>query len=41
MATDELQMMPALLMKDGRYEESVAILLLTDMKLIQGCFELL
>jgi hypothetical protein len=42
MATDELQMITALLMKDGRYEESVAILLLfTDMQLIQGCFELL
>ena len=41
MATCELQMMTALLMKDGRYEESVAILSLTDMQLIQGCFELL
>ena len=43
MATGELQMITALLMKkDGRYEESVAILLLfTDMQLIQGCFELL
>ena len=34
-------MMMALPMKDGRYEEAVAILLLTDMQLIQGCFELL
>ncbi len=34
-------MITALLMKDGRYEESVAILLFTDMQLIQGCFELL
>ncbi len=34
-------MMTALLMKDGRYEESVAILSFTDMQLIQGCFELL
>ena len=41
MATSELQMMTALLMKDGRYEESVAVLLFTDMQLIQGCFELL
>ena len=41
MATGELQMMAALLMKDGRYEESVAILSFTDMQLIQGCFELL
>jgi hypothetical protein len=41
MATGELQMMMALPMKDGRYEEAVAILLLTDMQLIQGCFELL
>ncbi len=37
----ELQMMTALLMKDRRNEESVAILWLTDMQLIQGCFELL
>jgi hypothetical protein len=36
MATGELQMMTALLMKDGRYKESVAILLFTDMQLIQG-----
>jgi hypothetical protein len=41
MATGELQMITALLMKDGRYEESVAILLFSDMQLIQGCFELL
>jgi hypothetical protein len=41
MATGELQMMTALLMKDGRYEESVAILSFIDMQLIQGCFELL
>jgi hypothetical protein len=40
-ATGELQMMTALLMKDGRYEESVAILLYIDIQLIQGCFELL
>jgi hypothetical protein len=31
MATGELQMMAALLMKDGRYEESFAILLYSDM----------
>jgi len=31
MATGELQMMTALLMKDGRYEESVASLLLPNM----------
>ncbi len=41
MVTGELLMMTALLMRYGRYEESVAILLLTDMQLIQGCFELL
>jgi hypothetical protein len=41
MATGELQMVTALLMMDGRYKESVAILSLTDMQLIQGCFELL
>ncbi len=41
MATGELQMMTALLMKDGRYKESVAILLFTDMQLIQGWIELL
>ena len=41
MATGELQMMTALIMKDGRYEDSVATLLFTDMQLIQGCFELL
>jgi hypothetical protein len=41
MATGELQMMTALLMKDGRYEDSVAILSFTDMQRIQGCFELL
>jgi hypothetical protein len=41
MAKGELQMMTALLMKDGRYEESVAILLFIDMQLIQGRFELL
>jgi hypothetical protein len=40
MATGELQMMTALLMKDGRYEESVAVLLFTDVQHIQGCFEL-
>jgi hypothetical protein len=32
MGTSELQMMTALLMKDGRYEESVAILSFTDMQ---------
>ncbi len=41
MTTGELQMMTAHLMKDGRYEESVAIQLFTNMQLIQGCFELL
>jgi hypothetical protein len=41
MATGELQMMTALLMKDGRYEESIPIMLFADMQLIQGCFELL
>jgi hypothetical protein len=38
MATGELQMMTSLLMRDGRYDTSVAILSLTDMQLIQGCF---
>ena len=41
MATGELQMMTALLMRDGRYDKSNAILSFTDMQLIQGCFELL
>lgn len=41
MATGELQMMTALLMMDGRYEASAAIISFTDMQLIQGCFELL
>ncbi len=41
MTTGELQIMTAILMKDGRYEESVATLSLNDMQLIQGCFELL
>jgi hypothetical protein len=41
MATGELQMMTALLMKDGRNDKSVAILSFTDMQLIQGCLELL
>ena len=41
MATGELQMMTALLMRDGRYDTSVAIMSFTDMQLIQGCFELL
>ncbi len=41
MATGELQMMTTLLMRDGRYDTSVAILSFTDMQLIQGCFELL
>ncbi len=41
MAIGELLMMTPLLMKDGRYEESVTILLFIDMQLIQECFELL
>ena len=41
MATGELQMMTALLMRDGRYDASVAILSFTDIQLIQSCFELL
>jgi hypothetical protein len=41
MATGELQMVTALLMMDGRYKEPVAILSITNMQLIQGCFELL
>ncbi len=41
LATGELQMMTALLMRDGRYDTSVAILSFTDIQLIQGCFELL
>ena len=41
MAIGELPMMTPLLMKDGRYEESVTILLFIDMQLIQECFELL
>jgi hypothetical protein len=41
MTTGALQMMTALLMKDGRYEEFVTILSVADMQLIQGCFELL
>jgi hypothetical protein len=41
MATGELQMMTALLMKDGRYEESVAVLSFTGMQLIERCLKLL
>ncbi|KAI2510072.1 hypothetical protein MHU86_4366 [Fragilaria crotonensis] len=38
MATRELQMMTSLLMRDGRYHTSVAILSFDDMQVIQGCF---
>jgi len=39
MTTGQIEMMAALLMKDGRYEAYASILSLTDMQKIFGCFE--
>ena len=41
MNSGQLQMMTALLLKDGRYDASVAVISCTDIQMIEGCFEIL